>query len=111
MSHEVVPIIFAWHCKAKITAGLRSMPYLLQIQTSRMHSAYLDSSVLANAGSQTNNSIVHSAFLKEGAVTDDGIEDFGVHNLGRRQEARGCVDGRLRIVELELGWLHSNKEG
>ena len=76
---------------------------------SRMHSAYLDGSILANAGSQTDNSIVHSALLQEGAMTDDCVTDFGVHNLGRWQEAWGCVDGRLRIVELKLGWLHNNK--
>ena len=89
------------------TAGVPSM--IIQAHTSMVHSAYLDGSVLANAGSQTNNSIVHSAFLKEGAMTNDCVTDFGVHNLGRGQEAWGRVDGRLRIVELKLGWLHSNK--
>lgn len=70
---------------------------------------YLDNNVLANAGSQTNNCVVYSAFLKEGTVTDDCVTDFGVYNLGRRQEAWGCVDGRLGVVELKLGWLHSNR--
>lgn len=70
---------------------------------------HLDGSALANAGSQTNNSVVHSAFLKEGAMTDDGVKNFGVHNLGGRQKAWGCVDGRLRIVELKLGWLHTKQ--
>lgn len=71
--------------------------------------AYPDHSILADAGAQTHDGIVHSALLQEGAMTDDGIRDAGVDNLGRWQEARGCVDGRLGVIELELGWLHSTR--
>ncbi len=38
-------------------------------------------------------------------MADDGICDFGVHDLGRGQEAGGGVDGRLGVIELELGRL------
>ena len=38
-------------------------------------------------------------------MADDGICDFGVHDLGRGQEAGGGVDGRLGVVELKLGRL------
>ena len=70
--------------------------------------AYPDDSILADTRPQTHDSVLHSALLKEGAVTDDCISDFGVHDLGRWQEAWGCVDGRLGVIELKLGWLHSN---
>lgn len=66
---------------------------------------YPDGSVLANAGSQTNDSVLYSALLQEGSMADNGISNLGAHNLGRWQEAWGCVDGRLGVVELKLGWL------
>ena len=70
--------------------------------------AYPDDSFSANSGSQTNNGILHVALFQEGTVTDDGISNLGAHNLGRGQEPWGCVDGGLRVIELKLGWLHSN---
>ena len=38
-------------------------------------------------------------------MADDGIRDFGVHDLGGGQEAGGGVDGRLGVIEFELGRL------
>ena len=70
---------------------------------------YPDDGVLANARSQSNNGILHSALLQEGSVADNGISNLGVHNLGWWQEARGCVDGGLGVVELKLWRLQMTK--
>ena len=34
-------------------------------------------------------------------MRDDRVRDLAVEHLGRRQEPRRSVDGRLRVVELE----------
>ncbi len=40
-------------------------------------------------------------------MADNGISNLGVHNLGRRQESGGGVDGRLGVIELKLGRLQT----
>ena len=74
---------------------------------SKSTGAYPDGSVFSDTGSQPNNSILYSALLQEGSMADNGISNLGAHNLSRWQEARGCVDRRLGIIELKLGWLQT----
>ena len=69
--------------------------------------ADLDDGALVDAGAQPHDGVGDSALLQVGPVADDGIVDLALHDLGRRQEARAGVDGRLRVVELEARRLRA----
>mmetsp|Transcript_6652 Transcript_6652/g.17027 ORF Transcript_6652/g.17027 Transcript_6652/m.17027 type:complete len:340 (+) Transcript_6652:1777-2796(+) len=72
----------------------------------------LDRAPLADLRAQAHHSVLHGALRQVAPVADDGVFDVALLHLGRGQEARGGVDGRAGVVELELrGVLGQGKVG
>jgi hypothetical protein len=72
--------------------------------------AHPDCGTFTDPRPQPDDCVLHHTRLQIGAMRDDGIGHLTVKDLGRRQEARRCVDWRVRVIKFETWWLHTDRD-